>query len=218
MRNTEKHQLAHRRNAVVKNSKDDQKLGPKFAQAFLYAFVQHAEQTRKGPDNIPYIAHLMSVAALVLEEGGGEDEAIAALLHDTIEDQGGPPRREEIKEQFGKRIAEIVDGCTDSDKITKPPWKERKENYIKHLYTASPEVLRVSLADKLHNARSTLKDLRRNGDKVWDRFNQEASKEDQLENYRALVNAFRDAGGLVEMVDELDRTVKEIEKESRNND
>ena len=202
---------------MVKNPNDDKPLGPRFAQALVHAFVLHAQQKRKGT-KIPYIAHLLSVAALVLEEGGREDEAIAALLHDAIEDQGGDATRKQIRFLFGKKVADIVDGCTDADTSPKPHWKERKENYIKHLYTASPEVLRVSLADKLHNARSTLKDLRRNGDKVWDRFNQEASKEDQLENYRALVNAFRDAGGLFEMVDELDRVVSAIEKESSDND
>jgi (p)ppGpp synthase/HD superfamily hydrolase len=161
----------------------------------------------------------MSVAALVLENGGGEDEAIAALLHDTIEDAGGPPRREEIKEQFGKRIAEIVDGCTDAETKPKPPWKKRKEKYIQHIRRAPREVRLVSLADKLHNARSILLDYRRVGDRVWDRFNPEARDgETQLWYYQALVDAFKDAGGLVEMVDELDRIVKEIEKETSKTD
>ena len=202
---------------MVKNSKDDQTLGPKFAQALVHAFVLHAGQKRKGPENIPYIAHLLSVAALVLENGGSEDEAIAALLHDAIEDQGGDATRKQILKPFGERVTAIVDGCTDSDKITKPPWEERKGKYIKHIRRAPREVRLVSLADKLHNARSILYDYRKIGKDVWKRFNREArSRDKQLWYYKALVNAFRDAGGLVEMVDELDRVVSEIEKESSN--
>ncbi len=172
----------------------------------------HAEQKRKGSDDIPYIAHLLSVAALVLEEGGTEDEAIAALLHDTIEDQGGPIARAAIEFRFGERVTEIVDGCTDAETTPKPPWKKRKRQYIENIPHVSSEVLRVSLADKLHNARSTLRELRRIGNKVWDRFNPEASKDDQLKHYRALVDAFRDAGGPAVMVDELERVVTEIEE------
>jgi len=204
---------------MVKNPKDEQTLGPRFAQALVYAFVLHAMQKRKGPDDIPYIAHLLSVAALVLEEGGGEDEAIAALLHDAVEDQGGDATRKQIQFLFGERVAEIVDGCTDADTIPKPPWKERKEKYIQHIRHAPLEARLVSLADKVHNARSILLDYRKVGEDVWGRFNPEArSKDKQLWYYRALVDAFRDAGELDEMVEELDRVVTEIEKESSNND
>jgi (p)ppGpp synthase/HD superfamily hydrolase len=201
---------------MVKNPNDDKPLGPTFAQALVHAFVLHAQQKRKGT-KIPYIAHLLSVAALVLEEGGREDEAIAALLHDAIEDQGGDATRKQIRFLFGKKVADIVDGCTDADTSPKPHWKERKENYIKHIRHAPREVRLVSLADKLHNARSILYDYRKIGKDVWKRFNREArSRDKQLWYYKALVNAFRDAGGFVEMVDELDRVVSEIEKESSN--
>jgi (p)ppGpp synthase/HD superfamily hydrolase len=204
---------------MVKNPKDEQTLGPRFAQALVHAFMLHAMQKRKGPDNIPYIAHLLSVAALVLEESGDEDVAIAALLHDAIEDQGGDPTRKQIRFLFGERVAKIVDGCTDAETTPKPPWRERKEKYIQHIRHAPREVRLVSLADKLHNARSILLDYRKNGEEVWDRFNPKASnRETQLWYYRALVDAFKDAGGLVEMVDELERIVTEIEKESSKAD
>ena len=102
-------------------------LGPRFNEAFLYAAEKHASQKRKRTD-VPYISHLMSVAALVLEAGGGEDEAIAALLHDVVEDCGGHPVLEEIRGRFGDRVAHIVDGCTDAYTIPKPPWKARSWN------------------------------------------------------------------------------------------
>jgi (p)ppGpp synthase/HD superfamily hydrolase len=162
-------------------------LTDRFQSALRYAFQLHKDQIRKSK-GIPYFAHLMSVAAWVLDAGGDEDEAIAALLHDAVEDQGGRSRLIEIQELFGERVADIVDGCTDAYQIPKPPWRDRKEAYLQHLEKASPSVILVSLADKVHNARSLYHDLRREGSVVWDRF--KGGKEGTLWYYRHLVEAF----------------------------
>ena len=162
-------------------------LTDRFAHALTYANTLHATQVRKGA-NTPYIGHLLSVAGLVLEHGGTEDEAIAALLHDAVEDQGGDKTRQEIARRFGSGVADIVSGCTDSDTEPKPPWKERKTAYLAHLRHASPSILRVSNADKLHNARAILSDLQTYGDAVWERFT--AGKAGTLWYYRALADAF----------------------------
>jgi (p)ppGpp synthase/HD superfamily hydrolase len=151
----------------------------------------------------------LSVTALVLEDGGAEDEAIAALLHDAVEDQGGKATREEIRRRFGEKVARIVDGCTDTDEIPKPPWRERKQNYIEHIRNATPEVRRVSLADKLHNARTILRDFRRYGNDVWDRFT--GGKEGTLWYYRAMLNAYREGDGSY-LLEELERVVSELER------
>lgn len=184
------------------------RLTPRFEAALTYATQLHAAQLRKGT-SIPYIAHLLSVAALVLEDGGDEDEVIGALLHDAIEDQGGAVTREEIRRRFGEPVVHIVDGCTDAETIPKPPWRERKEQYIAHVRHAPPEVRRVSIADKLHNARAILADFRREGDVLWSRFN--GGREGTLWYYRASVEAFRAAGSSF-MVEEFDRVVSEIER------
>jgi (p)ppGpp synthase/HD superfamily hydrolase len=184
-------------------------LGERFEQALQHATRLHKVQTRKGT-TIPYVAHLLAVAAIVLEDGGDEDEAIAALLHDAVEDQGGRPTLEEIRRLFGDRVAEIVEGCSDTDVVPKPPWRRRKELYIEHIRTARPEVLRVSAADKLHNARAILADFRRHGDAIWPRFS--GAREGTLWYYRTLITAYREAGGGGVLVDELDRTVSELER------
>src|SRR5262249_45064046 len=136
---------------------------------------------------IPYISHLMAVAALALEYGGREDEAIAALLHDAVEDQGGAETREEILRVFGPRITAIVDGCTDTAEWPKPPGRDRKQAYIKHLRAAPRSVRLVSACDKLHNARSLAKDYRECGEALWDRFS--GGREGTLWYYRAIVKA-----------------------------
>ena len=123
----------------------------RFCEALEYAVRLHAAQRRKGSDT-PYIAHLLSVTAIVLEHGASEDEAIAALLHDAVEDQGGAPVREEIRRRFGPAVATIVDGCTDCDTTPKPPWRERKEAFLARLPSAGRSVHLVTAADKLHNA------------------------------------------------------------------
>jgi (p)ppGpp synthase/HD superfamily hydrolase len=183
-------------------------LSPRFAEALVLANRLHATQVRKGTA-IPYIAHLLAVAGLVLEHGGDEDTAIAALLHDAIEDQGGAATREEIRRRFGDRVTMIVDGCTDAETIPKPPWRARKEAYVAHVAHAPVEVRLVSSADKLHNARAILSDYRQVGEAVWARFS--GGKAGTLWYYRALVTTFR-AVEVTPLVEELDRTVSELER------
>jgi GTP pyrophosphokinase len=183
-------------------------LGPRFLEALTFATWLHGNQMRKGT-SIPYVSHLLAVCGLVLEAGGGEDEAIAALLHDAVEDQGGLATREEIRRRFGEHVASIVDGCTDAVVTPKPPWRERKEAYLAHLPQAAPEVRLVSLADKLHNARAILADYHTHGEALWSRFT--GGKKGTLWYYRALVEAQR-AAGTSPMLDELDRVVTELER------
>jgi (p)ppGpp synthase/HD superfamily hydrolase len=182
-------------------------LSPRFDQAVTEARRLHGGQRRKGTD-IPYVAHLLSVAAIVLEDGGSEDEAIAALLHDVIEDVPREGTEQHIRELFGDRVAHIVRACSDATTRPKPPWLERKQAYLAHLETADEDVLRVSLADKLHNARAIVYDLRTIGDDVWTRFNA-ANADDQLWYYRSLADVFarRKPGPLA---DELARVVDEM--------
>jgi len=189
-------------------------LTTRFEQALVYAAQLHGTQRRKGSD-IPYIAHLIAVASIVLEHGGGEDEAIAALLHDAIEDQGGAATREEIRRRFGDRVTEIVDGCTDAETIPKPPWRKRKEAYIAHVAEADESTRLVSAADKLHNSRSILADYRQLGDQLWQRFT--GRKDGTLWYYRALVEAFK-AHGRTPLVAELERTVRELESHATASD
>ncbi len=183
-------------------------LSERFAEALVFAFQLHADQFRKGT-SIPYMAHLLGVVSLVLEQDADEDTAIAALLHDAIEDAGGTATREEIRRRFGPRVAEIVVSCTDAETFPKPAWRERKEAYIAHIREASPAARLVSAADKLHNARAILADYRAIGESLWSRFN--GGKEGTLWYYRSLVTAFREAGS-TPLVEELDRVVTEIER------
>ena len=183
-------------------------LSAKFTEALIYATQLHATQVRKG-SGVPYIAHLLGVASLALEYGATEEEAIAALLHDAIEDQGGAPIRAEIQRRFGETVAAIVEGCTDTDITPKPPWRDRKEAYIAHIATASASVRLVSAADKLYNAQSILKDYRQLGDDLWQRFT--GKKEGTLWYYRSLVEAFRQADSNP-LIEELDRVVSELER------
>ena len=162
-------------------------LSPRFEQALIYACVVHSGQDRKGTD-VPYISHLLFVAGLALENGANEDEAIAALLHDAVEDAGGKARARDIRCRFGDAVADIVEGCTDADEVPKPPWRERKEAYIAHLSEASPSVLLVSCCDKVHNARSIVTDLSEIGEQLWERFN--GGREGTLWYYQALAIAF----------------------------
>ena len=189
---------------------DTPPLSTRFEEALVLATRLHGRQRRKGTD-VPYVSHLLGVASLVLEAGGDEDQAIAALLHDAVEDQGGRPQLEKIRRQFGDRVAGIVEGCTDADSVPKPPWRARKERYVAHVKEAPADVRRVSAADKLHNARAILADVRRHGDAVWGRFT--ADRAGVLWYYRSLVTAFRetDTGYLAE---ELDRIVTELERGS----
>jgi len=185
-------------------------LDAEFLRAFEYALHKHRNQKKKG-SRIPYIEHLMGVCSVVLHYGGGQDEAIAALLHDVVEDQGGKPVLAEILHEFGPRVAHIVEGCTDSDAYPKPPWRERKQNYIRQLPSADPCVRLVSAADKLHNARAILADYRRVGEELWARFR--GGREGTLWYYDELVKAFRTAlpdPRVDPLVDELDRVIRAL--------
>ena len=180
----------------------------RFENALVFAARLHRQQRRKG-SNVPYVSHLLAVAALVIEQGGDEDEAIAALLHDAIEDQGGPEARERIRRRFGERVTEIVEGCTDSQATPKPPWEERKRVYIAGIGEKSTSVRLVCTADKLHNARSILSDYRNLGERLWQRF--VGRKDGTLWYCRAVVDALV-SSGRTPLVDELDRVVSEIER------
>lgn len=181
----------------------------RFIEALGYAAELHLQQRRKGKGQ-PYVGHLLGVASIVIQHGGGEDEAIAALLHDAVEDQGGLPRLSEIREKFGERVAHIVDGCTDSYEVSGPKheWGGRKRAYVAKIANESEDVRLVSAADKLANAREILSDLRSDGNAVFERF--QGRKDGTLWYYRALVDVFRQAGSSP-LIDELNRVVTELE-------
>jgi (p)ppGpp synthase/HD superfamily hydrolase len=183
-------------------------LDSRYSDALAYAFKLHSYQTRKG-STTPYIAHLMSVSALVLENGGNEDQAIAALLHDAVEDQGGLKTLQAIRERFGDRVAQIVQSCTDSYTSPKPPWRERKERYLAELRNADAEIQLVSLADKVHNARCLLADLQQSGPVVWSWF--QGRKNGTLWYYHTLAEFFADSQ-YPRLSSELVRVVTEIER------
>lgn len=202
----EKHQHYH--------EPPDPILDQRFLEALAYATKLHAQQARKGT-RVPYVAHLLGVASIVLAEGGDEDMAIAALLHDAVEDQGGKPTLREIERRFGPRVAKLVDACTDADTVPKPPWKDRKTRYIEAVRHEPADARLISAADKLHNARDILADYRQHGEEVWKRFR--GGREGTLWYYRSLVETFRAAGGN-RLVDELDRVVSELETLVARND
>lgn len=182
------------------------KLTERFEQALVFAYQLHRQQLRK--DRLtPYIAHLLSVTALVLEDGGSEDEAIAALLHDAVEDSGGMETRHRILKLFGKAVVNIIDGCTESETIPKPPWEQRKLRYIEQIRHSSKSVQRVSLADKLHNARDLLAALHQEGRQVWMRFY--GGKEKTLWFYHSLLSCYQDDNHLKQ---EFVRVITELEK------
>ncbi len=185
-------------------------LSSRFDDALVFANHLHRQQRRKGTQT-PYVSHLLGVCALVLEAGGDEDEAIGALLHDAVEDQGGLPTLADIGAKFGARVAAIVEGCTDADEVPKPPWRERKEAYLAHLPSADASVLRVSIADKIYNAHSIANDLYKVGDEVWKRF--AGGKTGTLWYYRALVTAYRKSvAAMWPQTQEFDRIVTELER------
>jgi (p)ppGpp synthase/HD superfamily hydrolase len=187
------------------------KLSPRFCQALVYAAELHADQKRKI-SGAPYVSHLLRVAGIALAAGADEDEAIAALLHDAIEDQGGARTREEIRRRFGRRVVGIVDGCTDTDQHPKPPWRGRKEAYLARLRHASASVRLVSACDKLDNGRSLLRSYHQLGQSIWDRFS--GGRDGVLWYYRSVVEILKQAGP-DPLVDELDRLVSEIERTVR---
>jgi GTP pyrophosphokinase len=173
------------------------------------ALQMHAAQARKGTE-IPYASHLLGTCAIALEYGANEDEAIAALLHDAIEDVHYADNVRATIAAFGDEVLRIVEACSDADTLPKPPWRERKEAYLRHLSQADRAVLLVSASDKLHNARAIVADLHRVGPGVFDRFN--APKLDTLWYYRSLVTTFRaNEASQADLIDELDRVVTEME-------
>ncbi len=143
---------------------------PRIVDAFRLAYELHKDQVRKGSDK-SYITHLTSVAGIVGEYGGDEEQFIAALLHDAVEDQGGQATLARIRDMFGEKVADYVVGCSDADTIPKPPWRERKQRYLEQVADAFPEQKLIVAADKLHNARAIINDLRVSGDALWERFN-----------------------------------------------
>lgn len=195
-----------KRNTAPKKAKP-RPLSPQFIKALEYAARAHARQIRKKTER-PYIGHLLGVTSIVIEYGGDEEMAIAGLLHDAVEDQGGLPRLREIRRKFGKRVAHIVDGCTDAYSEPKPPWLERKRAYLKRISGESEKVRLVSAADKLCNVRETVHDLRVHGEEVFERF--AGKKDGTLWYYRALVEEFRRAGSNP-LIEELARAVSELE-------
>ena len=186
----------------------DALLTDRFDTALAYASRIHRSQVRKG-SAVPYVSHLLGVASIALENGADEDQAIAALLHDAVEDQGGAERLVDIRARFGDRVARMVDHCTDTDQEPKPPWRERKEVYIASLATKPLDSLQVSLADKTHNAEAIRLDLHALGEVVWDRFT--GGRDGSLWYYRAIADALSD---LVPgpAADRLNHTVAQIEQ------
>jgi (p)ppGpp synthase/HD superfamily hydrolase len=181
-------------------------LSSRFTDALCYAAALHMEQRRKVAGE-PYVAHLLAVAALVLEYGGSEEEAIAALLHDAVEDQGGMATLAEIRGRFGDAVAEIVLGCSDTAESPKPPWRERKQSHIDRLASESAAIRLVVAADKLHNVRSLLREHRRRGESLWTSFH--GGREGTLWYYRAVTDALKLVGPSP-IVEDLDRAVAEL--------
>ena len=199
--------MKHKKTNKKRKSEEKRPFSKKFIEALGYAARVHAGQIRKRTQR-PYIGHLLGVASIVIEYGGDEEMAIAALLHDAVEDQGGLPRLREIRRKFGKRVAHIVNGCTDAYREPKPPWPERKRAYVARVGNEGEDVRRVSAADKLSNVREILHDVRCHGEGIFERF--QGKKAGTLWYYRELVRVFRQAGSNP-LVEELDRVVTDLE-------
>ena len=188
-------------------------LTDRFVSALQFAHDVHRSQIRKDT-TIPYVSHLLSVAGLVLESGGDEDLAIAGLLHDAVEDAeeiSGEEMSDRIRSKFDDRVADIVDGCSDAKSSpggNKPPWRSRKEAYIQHLSSASIDVLRVSIADKVHNARSIATDQDRFGEKVWDRFT--STSEESRWYYTSLRDIYKERISDSYLINELEIALARI--------
>lgn len=171
------------------SSTSEPRLTARFDQALVYAAQKHRNQVRKA-SGVPYLGHLLSVAGLVIEADGTETQAIAALLHDAAEDQGGATTLAEIREQFGPEVARIVDECSDTLEDPKPPWQQRKQAYLAHLDEVSDATLLVSLADKVDNVRALLRDFRVHGAELWQRFSVE-DPQAHLWYYRSLLAVYQ---------------------------
>ncbi len=181
----------------------------RFDDAYLFASDLHRDQRRKGAGS-PYIAHLLQVAGLVLEAGADEDTAIAALLHDAVEDQGGAATRAAIAARFGERVARIVEGCSDSAGSPKPPWRASKQAHIDRLPTESPEVRLVVTADKLHNTRSIIADYRREGEALWPVFH--GRRDGTLWSIHGMTDALTRADPDAPLLAELQAAVTELDR------
>jgi len=189
-------------------------LGPRFDEAVSYAAVVHADQVRKG-SGVPYMAHLLGVAALVLEDGGDEDQAIAGLLHDAVEDRGGRPRLNDIRQRFGMRVATIVEGCSDAiseDGEPKGDWWGRKCGHLEHLAEVDGDLreplLRVSMADKLSNLRATVRDAAGRDEGFWRVFKHGAAS--QLWYYGRMIDLFHERMPSSSMLPELDALLAQL--------
>ena len=182
----------------------------RFEDALNFVTKLHKEQNRKGT-SIPYISHLLAVASIVIEHSNSEDEVIGALLHDAVEDHPHEGKtKEDIKTLFGDKILSLVLECSDSEVIPKPPWEKRKEKYIDHVKSISSSAQLISLADKLHNSRTILRDYKEVGEKLWVRFT--GKKDGTLWYYRTLVNTYKDINNLPNsLVSEIDEIVTSLE-------
>jgi hypothetical protein len=192
-------------------------LTTRFDEALVYALAAHDTQTRKST-TVPYAAHLLGVASIVLEAGGTETEAIAALLHDVVEDQGGSTRRDDVEAAFGPEVASIVQQCSAEDRPDDPGWRAGKARYVAGVADMSPSALLVSLADKLYNARAILDDYRAIGDAVWARFGADEPEDaNVLWYYGALIDAYADRAGAIppRLLAELSRTVRQLTRLNR---
>ena len=185
------------------------KLTDKYESALIFANRLHQKQIRRI-NRTPYFAHLLSVSALVLEDGGTEEEAIAALLHDAIEDQGGKKTGDIIRDKFGNEIADIVEGCTEESILPKPSWRERKQKYIDNLRHSSPEICRVALADKLHNTISNIEEYYQHGIDIWQNFGE--GKKGLVWFYSSVIEAVRDTKYSGLLMDKLARAVSQLEQ------
>lgn len=183
--------------------------GDRYPAALAFAAQLHASQLRKGT-TIPYVAHLLSVSAYVWEAGGDEDQAIAGVLHDAVEDQGGPATLAAIRERFGERVAAIVEVCTDTDEVPKPPWRARKEAHIAHMEDAPLDALLVVAADKLHNARSIVLDVSREGAATWDRF--KGAHDGTVWYYRQMLDVLTRRLGGCRLLPQLAEAVAQLER------
>ena len=183
------------------------RLGPRFDAAVQYALIVHSGQERKG-SRVPYVSHLLGTTGIVLQFGGSEDQAMAAMLHDAAEDQGGKERLDDIRVRFGERVAHMVEGCTDTLVNPKPEWEPRKLAYIKRVATEDADTRLVSAADKLDNVRAITADLREVGADLWKRFK---GGEKTLWYYRALVEAYERAEKSA-LVRELAIAVRDMER------
>jgi (p)ppGpp synthase/HD superfamily hydrolase len=184
-------------------------LTPRFEEALVYAAEAHAGQVRKTT-NVPFLAHVLAVSALALEYGANEDEAIAALLHDTVEDSGGLPRLADVRQRFGPAVAEIVDFCTDATEIPKPPWMPRKEAFLKRIVKAPRGAFLVAACDKLHNGRSLVAALRTQGEAVWRMFN--GGKEGTLWYFRSMLDVLSRGDLPTRLIDDLRLVVQEMHR------